>query len=163
MLGASRVSGMALMRTMALRQTSVLAPAPSMAARNLATAAAVAEEPSKRKRSRARKLPDAITITDAAVERIKALLARRPDAAGVRLGVKRRGCNGLSYTMDYADKFTFEDTVSKDGVTVGIDPKSLIYLVGSQMDYVEDELSAEFRFENPNSTGNCGCGESFSV
>ncbi|GBG32996.1 Iron-sulfur cluster assembly 1-like, mitochondrial [Hondaea fermentalgiana] len=124
-------------------------------------APAAAEAP--KKRSRMRKLPDAITLTDAAVARIKKLLARRPEAAGVRLGVKRKGCNGLSYTLDYADKFTFEDTVSKDGVTVGIDPKSLIYLVGCEMDYVEDELAAEFRFENPNSKGNCGCGESFNV
>jgi len=116
-----------------------------------------------RRRRLKRQLKDPITLTDNAVERLKFLLSKRPDAAGVKLGVKRRGCNGLAYTLDYADKFTVEDKVTKDGVTVGVDPKALMYLAGSEMDFVEDELAAEFRFENPNAKGNCGCGESFNV
>ena len=111
-----------------------------------------------------RVLRDPITLTNAATERIKALLQGQPGAIAVNLGVKRRGCNGLSYTLNYATEMNkFEDTVEHDGVTVLIDPKALMHLIGTTMDYQEDELAAEFKFENPNSKGSCGCGESFNT
>mmetsp|Transcript_2753 Transcript_2753/g.4624 ORF Transcript_2753/g.4624 Transcript_2753/m.4624 type:complete len:212 (+) Transcript_2753:359-994(+) len=123
------------------------------------------EKPKKKKSALSRrKLPDVLKLTDRAVERIKFLLRNQPDTAGVLLGVKRRGCNGLSYTLNYADKVDkFSETVEKDGVRVIIDPKAVMHLIGTTMDYYEDELTAEFRFENPNAKGSCGCGESFNV
>lgn len=116
-----------------------------------------------------RSRPDPLTLTDNAVNRIKLLLGNRPDAVGVKLGVKTRGCNGLSYTLDYktneeAEKAgKFDEKVSKDGVTVWIEPKALLHILGTTMDFVEDELKASFEFTNPNAKGSCGCGESFNV
>lgn len=108
---------------------------------------------------------DPITVTDAAVERIKVLLSRKPEATGVRLGVRTRGCNGLSYTLDYlvGDAKPGEDVVETRGIKVVIEPKALMHIVGTTMDYKEDALSAEFVFNNPNAKGSCGCGESFNV
>lgn len=111
---------------------------------------------------------DAITLTDAAVERVKFLLDKKPGSLGVRLGVRTRGCNGLSYTMDYLTEDNLkskpgEDVVDTRGVKIAIEPKAIIHLVGTVMDYKEDALSAEFVFENPNAKGSCGCGESFNV
>jgi iron-sulfur cluster assembly protein len=108
---------------------------------------------------------DALVLTDAAVSRIKTLLLRKPEALGIKLGVKTRGCNGLSYTLDYlmGEPKASEDVVETRGVKVVIEPKALIHLVGTTMDYKEDALSAEFVFQNPNAKGSCGCGESFNV
>lgn len=115
----------------------------------------------------ARKRPDAIKLTVKAADRIKELLSEKPEAVGVKIGVKRRGCNGYSYTMNYADQQYLETTkdekVSNHGVQVLVDPKAIFFLVGTEMDYVETPLSAEFTFTNPNSKGSCGCGESFNV
>lgn len=115
----------------------------------------------------ARKRPDAIKLTENAAWRIKELLSEKPDAVGVKIGVKRRGCNGYSYTMNYADQAYLETTkdekVSNHGVQVLVDPKAIFFLVGTVMDYVETPLSTEFTFTNPNSKGSCGCGESFNV
>jgi iron-sulfur cluster assembly accessory protein len=110
----------------------------------------------------------AIVLTDAAVARLQVLMQRRPDAIGIKLGVRARGCNGLSYTMDFltpTDKIKPADEVVDDarGVKVAIDSKALIHLVGTTMDYKDTELASEFVFENPNSKGSCGCGESFNV
>ena len=112
---------------------------------------------------------DAITITPRAAQRILTLLAQpsAADAIGIRLGVRRRGCNGLSYTLNYAmesDRHTKGmEEVSTHGVTVLIEPMALFSVVGTTMDWVETDLSSEFVFENPNSKGKCGCGESFNV
>jgi iron-sulfur cluster assembly protein len=112
-----------------------------------------------------RKALSPISITDAAAERVKALLARRGEpAAGLRIGVKTKGCSGLSYTVEYADaKGPHDDVVQEKGVTLFIDPKATMFILGSEVDYVEDKMQSGFVFRNPNEKGRCGCGESFHV
>lgn len=109
--------------------------------------------------------PKAITLTDAAAERVKALMAKAPDEMiGVRIGVKARGCSGLSYDIQYAkEKLPFDEIVEDKGVTVMIAPDAVMFLIGSEMDYVDDKFETGFRFRNPNEKGRCGCGESFHV
>ena len=106
-----------------------------------------------------------MTLTDAAVERVKALLAKRErPALGLRIGIKTKGCSGLSYAVDYADeKGPHDEVVEAKGVTVLIDPKASMFLFGTEMDYVDDKLQSGFVFRNPNEKGRCGCGESFHV
>ena len=113
-----------------------------------------------------RERPPPLVLTAAAADRLKILMDRKEGAEGVLLGVKTRGCNGLSYTMHYVENNDVDPTyenVAKDGVNVYIEPKALFHLIGTTMDYKQDALTAEFVFENPNATGMCGCGESFSV
>jgi iron-sulfur cluster assembly 1 len=131
--------------------------------------------PKKKKRKRVLKNP--IVVTDRALRRIEELLAQADGAIGLRLGVRRRGCNGLSYTLNYAypeshAKFELKAMKGATVMTVGeadqaisvyIEPMALFNVVGTTMDFVETELSSEFTFENPNSKGECGCGESFNV
>jgi len=114
---------------------------------------------------RMRKPLSPIKLTDAAAERVKALLARREaPAAGLRIGVKSKGCSGLSYTIEYADaKNPLDEVVEDKGVTIFIDPKATLFIIGSEVDYVEDKLQSGFVFRNPNEKGRCGCGESFHV
>jgi iron-sulfur cluster assembly protein len=109
--------------------------------------------------------PQAMTLTDAAAERVKALLAKRgKPSAGIRIGVRTKGCSGLSYTLEYADeRGKFDEVVETKGVTVIIDPKATLFILGTEMDYVEDKLQSGFVFKNPNEKGRCGCGESFHV
>jgi iron-sulfur cluster assembly protein len=110
-------------------------------------------------------LRQAMTVTDAAAERIRALLAMRgKPAVGIRVGVRSRGCSGLTYTLEYADeKGKLDELVQDKGVTVLIDPKASMFIIGTEMDYVEDKLQSGFTFRNPNEKGRCGCGESFHV
>jgi iron-sulfur cluster assembly protein len=107
----------------------------------------------------------ALSVTDAAAQRIQALLAQRDKpSAGVRIGVRSRGCSGLSYTLEYADeKAKFDEVVEDKGVTILIDPKAVMFILGTEMDYVEEKLQSGFTFQNPNEKGRCGCGESFHV
>ena len=107
----------------------------------------------------------ALTVTDAAAERVRALLAARgKPSVGIRVGVRSRGCSGLSYTIEYADEQgRFDEVVEDKGVTVLIDPKATMFLIGSEMDFVADKLQSGFTFRNPNEKGRCGCGESFHV
>lgn len=106
-----------------------------------------------------------MTVTEAAAERVRALLDKRgKPSAGVRIGVRSAGCSGLSYTLEYADERGAHDEVVEDhGVTLLIDPKASMFLLGTEMDYVEDKLQSGFVFNNPNEKGRCGCGESFHV
>jgi len=110
-------------------------------------------------------LKQALTVTDSAAERIQSLLAKRgKPSAGVRVGVRSRGCSGLSYTLEYADeKGKFDEIVEAKGVTVLVDPKAIMFILGTEMDYVEEQLESGFVFRNPNEKGRCGCGESFHV
>lgn len=110
-------------------------------------------------------LKQALIVTDAAAERIQALLAARgKPALGVRVGVRARGCSGLSYTLEYADeKGKFDELVEDKGVTILIDPKATMFILGTEMDFVDDKLESGFKFTNPNEKGRCGCGESFHV
>jgi iron-sulfur cluster assembly protein len=109
--------------------------------------------------------PQVVRLTDAAAERIKAVMAKadRPIAA-VRVGVKNGGCAGMAYTMDYAEKIDPLDEIVEDkGVRILIDPKAVLFLLGTEMDYKIDKLSAQFVFNNPNQTAACGCGESVQL
>lgn len=113
----------------------------------------------------ARSLPKALTITDAAADRVKELMARsEKPILGLRVGVKSRGCSGMSYFVEYAeDKKKFEEVVEDKGVTILIDPAATMFLIGSEMDYAEDKFQSGFTFKNPNEKARCGCGESFTV
>lgn len=109
--------------------------------------------------------PQMITLTDAAAERVKALLEKSDEPTlGLRVGISTKGCSGLSYVFEYAkEKRPHEEEIESKGVTVFIDPMATMYLVGAEMDYVEDKLRSGFVFNNPNEKSRCGCGESFSV
>src|SRR5438309_4522582 len=107
----------------------------------------------------------ALSVTESAAERIRALLAKRgKPSVGIRVGVRSRGCSGLTYTLEYADeKGKFDELVEDKGVTILIDPKAVMFILGTEMDYVEEKLQTGFVFRNPNEKGRCGCGESFHV
>ena len=107
----------------------------------------------------------ALLVTDAAAQQIQVLLAKRgKPSAGIRVGVRARGCSGLSYTLEYADeKGKFDEVVEDKGVTIMVDPKAVMFILGTEMDYVEEKLQSGFTFHNPNEKGRCGCGESFHV
>ena len=112
-----------------------------------------------------------LTLTPAAAAQVRALLAGRgKPSAGIRVGLRTAGCSGLSYTVEYADEaLAFDEKVEvgeDEGggpFTVLIDPKATLYLIGTEMDYVEEKLQSGFVFRNPNEKGRCGCGESFHV
>ena len=113
-----------------------------------------------------RVIPKAVTLTPAAAERVKAILAARKDnpAVGLKVGVSTQGCSGKSYTLDYAESIGPHDEVIEDqGVTILLDPTATMFLIGTEIDYVVDKLSSSFVFKNPNEKGRCGCGESFTV
>ena len=106
-----------------------------------------------------------VTLTDAAVERVCALMARREqDVIGLRIGISSKGCSGLSYIVEYAkEKKQFEEEVEVGGARIFIDPAATMFLIGTEIDYQESRLRSGFTFNNPNETARCGCGESFSV
>lgn len=113
----------------------------------------------------ARPRPQVMRLTEGAAERIKDILSRSDQPiAGVRVGVKNGGCAGMSYTMEYAATANAHDEVVEDkGVKLLIDPKAVLFLLGTEMDFKVDKLSSGFVFNNPNQTSACGCGESVSI
>ena len=106
-----------------------------------------------------------IRLGNNAAERIKEIMSKAENSAiGVRVGVKSGGCAGMSYVMEYAKELKpNEEVIEEKGVKVFIDPKAIIYLLGTEMDYKEDKFSSQFIFKNPNETERCGCGESFKI
>lgn len=106
-----------------------------------------------------------MTLTDAAAERVRSLMQKSDKPIqGLRVGVKSRGCSGMSYFVEYAeDRKKFEEVVEDKGVRIFIDPAATMFLIGSEMDWVEDQMQSTFVFRNPNEKGRCGCGESFHV
>lgn len=112
-----------------------------------------------------RPLPAAVTLTPSAEARIAELMKTAPEGAiGVKLSTPRRGCSGLAYSVDYVNEASaFDERIETPGGTFFIDGGSVLYLVGSTMDWQEDDFTAGFVFNNPNATGSCGCGESFTV
>lgn len=106
----------------------------------------------------------AITLSETAADHVKSFLQKRGKGQGLRLGVKTTGCSGLAYVLEFVDEFEPEDKVFEDhGIKIVVDPKSLVYLDGTRLDYGKEGLNEGFRFENPNVTDSCGCGESFTV
>ncbi|CAN5749493.1 iron-sulfur cluster assembly accessory protein [soil metagenome] len=109
--------------------------------------------------------PQLMSVTPAAAERVKALIAsREKPTAGIRIGVRTKGCSGLSYTLEFADaQQPMDEVVEAQGVRLLVDPKASLFLIGTEMDYEEEKLKSGFVFKNPNEKGRCGCGESFHV
>src|SRR6266853_5831301 len=109
--------------------------------------------------------PQVMSVTTAAAERVKALIeGRGKPTAGIRIGVRSKGCSGLSYTLEFADApQAMDEVVETNGVKLLIDPKASLFLIGTEMDYAEEKLKSGFVFTNPNEKGRCGCGESFHV
>jgi iron-sulfur cluster assembly protein len=107
----------------------------------------------------------AVSLTEAAADRVREIMASADKPLiGVRVGVKKGGCAGMEYTMEYAEtKNAFDEVIEENGVTVLIDPKAIMYLIGTTMDYRVTKLSGGFVFDNPNQTSACGCGESVSI
>ncbi|MCW2477528.1 iron-sulfur cluster assembly protein IscA [Candidatus Symbiopectobacterium sp. NZEC135] len=105
-----------------------------------------------------------ISLSDSAAQRVSAFMENRGKGVGLRLGVRTSGCSGMAYVLEFVDDLNDDDVVFEDkGVKVIIDGKSLVYLDGTQLDFVKEGLNEGFKFNNPNVNGECGCGESFTV
>lgn len=113
----------------------------------------------------ARPRPSVMRLTDAAANRVREIMARADKPiAGLRVGVKNGGCAGMEYTMEFAEEAgRFDEIVEDKGVKILIDPKAILYLLGTEMDFRADKMSAQFVFNNPNQTSACGCGESVAI
>ena len=124
-------------------------------------APAAAPAPARPRRPR----PQVMTVTPAAAERVKALIeGRDKPTVGIRIGVRSKGCSGMSYTLEFAEsQQPMDEIVDTQGVKLLIDPKASLFLIGTEMDYEEEKLKSGFVFRNPNEKGRCGCGESFHV
>ncbi|MEO1544040.1 MAG: Fe-S cluster assembly scaffold SufA [Pseudomonadota bacterium] len=108
--------------------------------------------------------PQVMTLTDAAAERIKGIIADKESVIGLRIGIKKGGCAGMEYTMDWAEtQDKFDEVIDAKGVKVLIEPMAVMYLLGTEMDYAVDKLSSGFVFNNPNQQSACGCGESVNL
>jgi iron-sulfur cluster assembly protein len=109
-------------------------------------------------------MPKVVTMTDAAAARVRSLLADKPGALGLRVGVKKGGCAGMEYTMAVAEaKEPHDEVVEHEGAVLLIEPTAIMYLLGTEMDFQKDKLGHQFVFNNPNQTGSCGCGESVNL
>ncbi|MFT4078400.1 HesB/IscA family protein [Rhodomicrobium lacus] len=113
----------------------------------------------------ARSFGKVVTLTDAAAERVKAIMGRsETPVVGLRVGVKKGGCAGMEYTMEYASETRpFEEVVEEKGVRILIEPSAILYLLGTEMDYRTEKFTSGFVFKNPNQTSACGCGESVEI
>ena len=155
---------------MSFMARQILRTSPGIASRPFSSSAAASASalrpPPKKKKRRLRTLAAPVTVTDAAADRIKAILSRKPSSLGVKIGIKSRGCNGLSYTLNHVETpeeaSKILDKVTTKGVTVFIEPKAMMHMIGTEMDFSDTELASEFVFNNPNVVSQCGCGESFS-
>ena len=106
----------------------------------------------------------AISLTDPAADRVRSHLEARGHGVGLRIGVKKTGCNGFAYVVNYADTVTEDDRIFQDrGITVVVDEESLALIDGTEVDFIKEGLNEAFKFRNPNVSGECGCGESFSI
>ena len=111
-----------------------------------------------------RMMPKVMTMTDAAVRRVNALMASNPNALGLKIGIKKGGCAGMEYTMAVAEqKGAHDEVIEQDGAVLLVEPAAIMYLLGTEMDFKTDKLSAQFVFSNPNQTSACGCGESVNL
>jgi iron-sulfur cluster assembly protein len=105
-----------------------------------------------------------VTLTENAAKRVKSFMKKRGEIAGLRLGVRSSGCSGFAYVLEYADQAEPEDQIfESNGVKIIVDPKSLVFLNGTELDYTREGLNEGFKFNNPNVKNTCGCGESFSM
>lgn len=108
--------------------------------------------------------PKVLTLTDAAAERVREIMAGRPEVAGIKIGVKKGGCAGMEYTITWADSVgKFDEVIEDKGAKVIVDPAAVLYLLGTEMDWKVDKLASQFVFKNPNQKSACGCGESVSL
>lgn len=122
------------------------------------------EPPTDQRNTQKVQLAMSISISEAAARHVTRYITKRGKGVGVRLGVRTTGCSGLAYKLEYADEIAPEDVVFEDnGVTVLVDPKSLAYIDGTELDFVREGLNEGFRFVNPNERDRCGCGESFRI
>ena len=112
----------------------------------------------------ARPRPKVLTLTDAAASRIRDIMATKPEAVALKIGVKKGGCAGMEYDMQWASEIgKFDEVVEDKGARVVIDPAAVLYLLGTEMDFKSDKFAAQFVFNNPNQTSACGCGESVEL
>ena len=133
--------------------------------RRAMTHAAASTSSSTARKSTIKSTKQVLELTEAAAKRIRELLGNK-GAEYLKIGIRTRGCNGMTYTMNYADekdRGKFDELVDQHGVKVIIEPNALMSIIGTKMDFVSDNLRSEFTFENPNAKASCGCGESFSV
>lgn len=108
--------------------------------------------------------PQIMTVTDAAAEQILAVMATKPDAVALKIGLKKGGCAGMEYTLDWADETgKYDEIIETNGVKLLVDPMAVMYMFGTEMDWQVDKFSAQFVFNNPNQTSACGCGESVEL
>lgn len=111
-----------------------------------------------------RMMPKVMTLTDAAVARVSALMGQKPAVKGLKIGVKKGGCAGMEYTMTWAEEVgKFDEVIEDRGAVVLIDPAAIMYLLGTEMDFKTDKLASTFVFNNPNQKSACGCGESVNL
>lgn len=108
--------------------------------------------------------PQIMTLTDAAAARVREIMVSKPEAVGLKIGLKKGGCAGMEYTIEWAEEAgKFDEVVEDKGAKIIIDPMATLYILGTEMDYKVDKLSAQFVFNNPNQTSACGCGESVEL
>lgn len=112
----------------------------------------------------ARARPKVLTLTDAAADRVRDVMAGKPEALALKIGIKKGGCAGMEYTISWADSIgKFDEVVEEKGVKVVIDPAAVLYLIGTEMDWKVDKFASQFVFNNPNQKSACGCGESVNL